>query len=194
MTIFTWDAKTLTTVRYRCGYCDDSVASQRGMLGTIKEPLQTVREAYVAICPGCQRPSFLTRGAQVPGARYGRQVEGIPEKSLVDLYEEARDCMSISAYTAVVLSCRKILMHIAVGRGAAEGQSFVEYVTFLDEKHYIPPDGREWVDEIRKVGNQANHEIVIATKDAAEEVLSFVEMLLRFIYEFPAKVRRELQE
>jgi len=45
-----------------------------------------------------------------------------------------------------------------------------------------------WVDHIRKKGNEANHEIIIVEKDDATELLSFVEMLLKVIYEFPARM------
>ena len=84
---------------------------------------------------------------------------------------------------------RKLLMHIAVEQGAEEGKSFVSYVEFLDENHWIPPNGKEWVDAIRKGGNEANHEIVVATEDDAKQLLDFVEMLLKFVYEFPSKLR-----
>jgi hypothetical protein len=82
-------------------------------------------------------------------------------------------------------------MHIAVDKGAKEDLSFLGYVEYLDEKHFIPPDGKTWVDEIRKTGNQANHEIIIMTKDDAIKLLTFTEMLLRFIYEFPALMAPE---
>jgi hypothetical protein len=53
---------------------------------------------------------------------------------------------------------------------------------------YVPPDGKGWVDHIRKKGNEATHEIALMTAADAEELISFVEMLLKFVYEFPARV------
>jgi hypothetical protein len=44
------------------------------------------------------------------------------------------------------------------------------------------------VDHIRKKGNEANHEIALMTRVDAEELLSFSEMLLKFIYEFPSRI------
>jgi hypothetical protein len=44
------------------------------------------------------------------------------------------------------------------------------------------------VDHIRTKGNEATHEIVLMTKADAEELIAFTEMLLKFVYEFPAKV------
>ena len=80
-------------------------------------------------------------------------------------------------------------MHIAVAKGAAEGLNFTEYVDFLEKEHWTPRDSKEWVDEIRKKGNQANHKIVIASEADAHRLIGFLEMLLRFMYEFPAKVK-----
>ena len=96
--------------------------------------------------------------------------------------------MSVSAYTAAVLACRKLLMNSAVAQGAAAGKTFVSYVDHLADKGYVPPNGRGWVDHIRKRGNEANHEIKLMSGSDAEELITFIEMLLKFIYEFPAKV------
>lgn len=84
--------------------------------------------------------------------------------------------------------CRKILMHIAVDLGEKPGLSFVAYVDFLANNHYIPPKGRHWVDHIRKKGNEANHEIAIMLESDSKDLIGFVEMLFRFNYEFPQLV------
>jgi hypothetical protein len=79
-------------------------------------------------------------------------------------------------------------MHIAVDQKATPGLSFLEYVEYLANNGFVPPNGRGWVDHIRKKGNEANHEITLMTKEDATDLVSFAEMLLRFIYEFPNRV------
>ena len=79
-------------------------------------------------------------------------------------------------------------MHIAVSKGAEEGKSFLQYVEFLSQKGYVPPDGKGWVDHIRERGNEANHEIKIMSADDAESLIQFSEMLLKLVFEFPKKV------
>ena len=64
----------------------------------------------------------------------------------------------------------------------------MEYVEYLSDNHYVPPGGKEWVDQIRKKGNEANHKIILMTKEDTEDILGFTEMLLRFVYEFPHKI------
>lgn len=81
-------------------------------------------------------------------------------------------------------------MHVAVEQGAEENQKFIEYVNFLDGNGWIPPSGKEWIDEIRKTGNEATHEIVLMNEDDAKQLLDFTEMLLKIIYEFPMKIRK----
>ena len=105
-----------------------------------------------------------------------------------NLYDEARKCLSVSSYTSAVMSCRKLLMHIAVEKGADENQKFIDYIDWLQEKNYIPPDGRHWVDYIRQKGNEANHEILLIGKEDAESLIKFLGMLMKFIYEFPSLI------
>lgn len=88
---------------------------------------------------------------------------------------------------------RKLLMHIAVDKGAPENKPFREYVDFLVERGHVPTDWKEWVDHIREKGNQANHEIVIMERGEAEDLVTFLGMILAPLYEFPAKVRKGVE-
>lgn len=147
-------------------------------------------DGRVCICPHCGNPTYFNRyGRQIPGAPFGGLVSGINEKGIEDLYNEARRAYAETCYTAVVLCCRKLLMHLSVSKGASEGLSFAKYVDFLDSNHFVPPGARAWIDKIREKGNDANHEIVIMTQQEAEDMISFSEMLLKILYEFPAKIK-----
>ena len=106
-------------------------------------------------------------------------------KDVEQLYDEARAAMSSQAYTPAVLACRKILMNVSVALGAKAGQSFVSYVQFLTDQGYVPPNGKHWVDHIRTKSNEANHEILLMSQDEAETLITFAEMMLKFIYELP---------
>jgi hypothetical protein len=123
----------------------------------------------------------------VLGVAPGAEVVNLPA-DVDTLYREARNCVAVASYTAGVLACRKLLMHLAVTQGAKQGESFVNYVDHLAAQGYVPPNGRAWVDHIRKKGNEANHEIRITGKQDAEELIVFAEMLLKFMFEFPSRV------
>lgn len=165
---------------FRCGYCGFNVASDRGY--HYNNP---TRKIYV--CPHCDSPSYFEGDIQVPGVVPGNEVAHVPQ-DLENLYREARNCCSVSAFTASVLASRKMLMNIAVRQGAKVGDKFIEYVNYLANNGFIPPNGKGWVDHIRKKGNEATHEIALMARADAEELIGFTEMLLKFIYEFPARV------
>jgi hypothetical protein len=168
----------LRPYRFQCGFCDSWVASELGWYTYDKTDL-------LYICPNCLCPTFFSRGRQIPGVLPGNKVSHLPQ-DIQSLYQEAVGC-----YTSAVLTCRKLLMHIAVEKGAKPGERFLFYVEYLANQGYVPPDGRGWVDQIRHKGNEANHEIKVMQKEDAEDLITFVEMLLKFVYEFPSKVRSQ---
>ncbi len=164
---------------YKCGYCGHEVASSAGYFADSTH--------YVCLCPHCVEPTYFSGEKQIPGVGFGDEVLHLPE-SVHAIYREARNCVAASCYTAAVLALRKLLMNIAVTQGAATGKPFIEYVEYLADKGFVPPNGKGWVDHIRRKGNEATHEIVLMSKADAEELISFSEMLLKFIYEFPKRV------
>lgn len=185
-----WDgAGTIHAHQFDCGHCGRSIASDRGWTGF--STYDNKPSAFVYICPFCMMATFVDhRDKQFPSVRFGHPVTDIAEADVASLYDEARHAVGAGAYTAAVLACRKLLMHIAVSKGATENGSFVGYVEFLAAKSYVPPDAKEWVDHIRQRSNEANHEIVLMQREDAEELVQFSEMLLKMIFEFPARARR----
>jgi hypothetical protein len=175
--------------QYTCAYCGSLTASTQGWAFAIEGVnINVANPTYVIrICSYCKQPTYFRPDAQFPSPAFGEPVQNVPA-DVAKMYEEARNCTSANAYTAAVLVCRKILMHLAVAEGAPPNQSFKEYVDYLEGNNYLPPKGKGWVDHVRDKGNEANHEIVEMKKDDAELLITFVEMLLKFIYEFPAKV------
>lgn len=173
----------IATKTWTCGFCSTYVASDRGYY-------TLTGRGIIAICPRCAGPTFFDySGNQVPGVAPGRDITHVPD-DLARLYREARQSTAVGAYTAAVLVCRKMLLHIAADRGAppADLKNFVAAIDFLAQKGFVPPDGKDWVDHIRTRGNEATHEIVLMTAQDAIDLITFVEMLLRFIYEFPSMI------
>jgi Domain of unknown function (DUF4145) len=172
---------------FKCGYstCGREVSSEKGWT---HQDVGNRTDGYGYICPMCQRPTFFDEqlNTQMPGVSLGNEVKDLPAE-IGTIWSEIRRSTSDGSYTSAVLMGRKLLMHIAVDAGAKAGAPFVEYVNYLADNHYAPPKSKEWVDKIRAHGNEANHEIIIKKKEDAEEIMVFLEMLLRFIYEFPAR-------
>ncbi|MBL8901729.1 MAG: DUF4145 domain-containing protein [Rhizobiales bacterium] len=166
---------------FDCGYCGRHVAN------TKRYGHYHRTDFTIYICPNCEKPTFFDVDLATPGVPFGKPVEHLPVE-IGKLYEEVRRCCAISAFTASVLSCRKILMHIAVEQKAEKDKPFAYYVGYLGDAGYIPPNGKGWVDHIRSKGNEANHEIVLMSETDAKDLVAFTEMLLRFVFEFPNRV------
>jgi len=181
--------QNINDIRYTCGYCGTDTSPARGWVSNQDGGLNM---GYIAICTYCNRPSFIevNQGriiAITPTSAMGKEVAGLPE-NINKIYSEARNCTTAGAFTAAVLICRKLLMHIAVDKGASPNLAFIDYVQYLADKGYIPPDGKDWVDHIRAKSNEANHEIVIMLPSDAEDLITFIEMLLRLVYEFKQRL------
>lgn len=186
---FNWSGvSNLDSKSYICGYCGNPLASNQGYYTTNRSPEGEYGKIY--ICHYCTAPTYFIEPVnfQVPGPSFGEPVKYLP-KEIESLYNEARGCLSVNATTASILCSRKLLMNIAVSKGAKEGLTFIDYVNFISDKGFVPPDGKDWVDHIRSKGNEATHEINIMSREDAEELITFLEMLLKFIYEFPEAIK-----
>lgn len=181
--------KNVEAVKYRsyeCGFCGNKVGPNLGYRNNDTSH-------YILICPSCNTPTYFYQQTeykriQTPAPLIGNDVSNVSDTDIESLYNEARTCTGNNAFTAAVLACRKILMHIAVDKGAPTNKSFMEYVQYLSDNSYVPPDAKDWVDHIRTKGNEANHEIVLMEKADAIDLINFIEMLLKIIYEFPSRL------
>jgi hypothetical protein len=175
--------------QFTCAWCGHLVASRFGVdFGLFEDGSGQDRVGCgVRACTNCGYPSFIDgEGEVTPAVPYGEGVANAPEQLSV-LYQEARDCISVGANHAAVMVCRKLLMHVAVERGAKENESYRVYVDYLVEQHLVPPETDAWVDEIRQIGNDANHEIFEIDAGQARSAVDFAAMLLKLLYDFPAR-------
>ncbi len=183
------DLKNVESKVWTCGYCAALVSSDKGY--PIVYYPGNIADGGVYICPNCNGPTFFPPLSDLvlPQQALGAPVQHVP-KEVNEVYEEARRCTGKDCNTGAVLLCRKVLMNLAVERGADPGRTFLEYVEYLSAHGYVPPGGKGWIDYIRKKGNEATHEIPQVDRDDAARLLTFTEMLLKFAYEFPAAISK----
>ena len=124
----------------------------------------------------------MTNGELFPTTKAGDSIKGLPE-SVDTAYEEVRTCIGAGAYTAGEHMCRKILMNVAVDKGAKTNLNFAQCLSHLENAGYITPPMKPWVDKIRQNGNEAAHEIAAVQQERAEGTLTFTTQMLRIIYE-----------
>lgn len=147
--------------------------------------------AAIFICPNCGAPTYFVNNKQFPGPLLGRNINKLPQ-DISEIYREIRESIKVSNFTAAQLLGRKLIMHLAVSvANAKEGEAFVKYVDYLKQAGYIPPNGEAWINYVKELGNEKNHEIKIGTLEEAEKILKFIEVLLIFIYEFGEEIKEE---
>lgn len=160
--------------KYKCGHCGAEVS---GVVVGRHENILWL------LCPNCGNGSVRDQQGNIhPGVLFGPQIEGLPA-AIAEAYEEARRSMSAAAFTGAELICRKILMHVAVEKGAKEGENFAFYLSHLESAGYITPPMKVWVDLIRQHGNMAAHILEKTDRKRAESTLMFTAELLCIVYE-----------
>lgn len=174
--------EVLRTLRFTCGHCGNRVSSDRGYFATPPGSSTQVARAY--LCHDCGRLSLFDENIkQVPASMLGRAIKKLPQ-DIEFLYTEMRKASADNAYSLVVMGGRKLLMHIAVSLGAEEGKKFVQYVKYLEDNHFTPPKSSTWVQAIKDMGNESNHELIISSKEDADKIIKFLDLLMTFNYEF----------
>ena len=142
---------------------------------------------FIAVCPSCTEPTYFdVHGSPTPGALPHQAVDALPS-DVERIYDELRRSVAARCPTGAVMLARNLLMYVAVDQGAPTGRPFAEYVDFIRD-NLLPPKDSGWVDVIRTVGNEANHEISTPTANDVSKVGAFVEMLLKLVYEFPSRI------
>ena len=84
-----WPIQAVIPMQYVCGFCDKNVGGDRGWQ-TIDQEGQPNDRIYV--CPVCFSPSYfaINENPQVPGLKYGEQVENTAGRSRAALRRGAR--------------------------------------------------------------------------------------------------------
>ena|SRR3989304_10448655 len=166
---------------FTCGHCDTLISG--AVLASYTYEMYGISNTINwLICPNCLNGSVQSKGILFPSPAFGPSLQGLP-KEIKEAYDESRRCMQANAFTAAELICRKILMHVAVEKGATEGDSFGSYLSFLENKGYVTPPMKKWVDLIRQHGNKATHKLESPSRERAESTVMFTAELLRLVYE-----------
>ena len=163
------------TYQHKCGHCDRNVA------GIVVASYSKQSIKWLG-CPACLKGSVINSSRITPTPILGDDVQGL-EDPIKSAYLEARKSLSSKSNTACVLICRKILMNVAVDKGATQGKQFAHYVDYLVEQGHITPTMHVWVDKIREIGNEATHEIPSPDDETTNTALEFMTLLLKNVYE-----------
>ena len=154
-------------------------------------PASDSRHVYwcVCSCPKTEPTVIVKRSqamvSQAPEAREFRSDPRWPP-DLIQLFDEGAAAFGSGAFTAASMVARKILMACACHEGADDGKAFTYYVDYVTDTVLTFPRAKTAIDQIRTIGNEANHSIQFVTADSAKRALEIVAYTLNAIYSLPS--------
>jgi hypothetical protein len=160
---------------------------------------------YVLRCTACGEHIFLhTRRVEVPFPTESN-IEtqfpptghfphpSIPAEIATDL-REAAICISIGAWNAATVMCRRSLQSCAKEKGANPKDNLFDQLKELKDQNLIPDLVYQMADTIRKKGNVGAHPgkdpivNVSMSEKEAKAVFSLVESVYKYVYQMPSEV------
>ena len=112
-------------------------------------------------------------------------------RSIASAYREAVRAYHSGCYRAAAVMARRTLEAVTEQKGEPKGP-LVKRLKNLVSSQRIDPSLESWSREIRLVGNAGAHfdPINNVSKEDADDIISFIRQILRFLYEIPAEVAR----
>lgn len=148
--------------------------------GQCKTDPATVGFGVIKIYPG-EMPTSTPDFTPAPLDRYFRQAADA-------LHSDSADASGAMSRKVVDVSTQKLL-----GEDAKKFNTIQKRIDELAARHLLTPDLQQWAHVVRLEGNDASHDEHPYTPEQANELLSFVELYLTYVYTMPGrlKVRRK---
>jgi hypothetical protein len=118
-------------------------------------------------------------------------VSGDVPSEIAQVFQEAVRAMHADCPRAAAVMARRTLEAMTVDKGVTKG-TLADRLNGLAAKGVLLPTLADWSKEVRLVGNTGAHfdPIGSVSKEDAEDLISFVRELLRYLYELPADLSR----
>ena len=160
---------------YVCGHCGTAV------VGWVVAQAMVDYQRQWLLCPQCGMGSVRNDNTILPPPQTFPNVDGLPER-IAGLYGEARMSFESQIYTGCEILCRKILMNVAVDKGAKPDKKFVQYVAYLESNGHVVSSLKNMATVVKDNGNAAAHEIDPPSRERAEYTLKFTRRILDTVY------------
>ena len=174
-------------LNYACGHCGTDV-------GGIAVCYQVFPLAIWLRCPNCSNGSVWSGEGLYPPSlsssrAYTVDVDGLPD-NIAQAYHEARKAISVQMYTSCEMMYRKILVNVAVDKGAKKKHTWNhrKCIRYLVKKGYVAGLGTRMASFVRLAGDQSTHEIEPPSRYMAEQTLKFTAMVLEEVYDAEREV------
>lgn len=185
-----------------CGYCGVTVlGTVHGEYAFYVDDMDMPEQWRLVECANCQRPNVV--GREYYGEYNGREQWGdwrvypprgrifgldVP-RAIRESFKEASNNMRIGSHMSTALMCRRTIELLAKKQGATKGD-LASKLKKLRDDGVIDKTLYDWADALRLAGNDAAHEADSnygITKEDADDLLSFTEAIVDFVYIFKAR-------
>lgn len=170
-----------------CGSCGCGSIAQIRSHNSIPQPpsnfagdLGTQGKSHFTVFSIYPKREGGTAPEHVPAAAAGAYVEGV---------ENLKDNRPTSA---VMMFRRSLDVALKQFPSDIEAWKLEKRIDKLADAGHITKDLKEWAHKIRLEGNEAVHEIENPTKEQAEELRLFTELVLTYLFTLPHKVKANM--
>lgn len=172
--------------RIECTFrCDRCKRLNLGGLETSSLPMNMHMDNYVTAFWESEQPSYW-----LPAYVEGQDYPDVPEH-VAKPASEAHSCHSISADMSAILMARSVIEAVAKDQGIKSGSLFNK-IDGLRDKGLINDFAKTTAHTIRTFGNDMAHGDFTVEVDSADAagVLTFMDYILREVYQAPAELQR----
>jgi HEPN domain-containing protein len=167
-------------------------------------------------CNGCHSGYFVEFKSQIKGSpddhhgdldnhqyyssirEYPRKIENkIPEylpSNINNFFSQAISALRSDNYDSSAMMSRKVLeVSVKTIHPESSGSLYLR-IESLEREGLITNDLKEWAHIIREDGNESAHEEQPVTREFAEEILSFTELFLLYVFTMPGMVKERMPQ
>ena len=141
-------------------------------------------------CPSDPEALGFIATNRYPGEMPSNLPSDIPTP--LDRYlSQAMEGIQSGHYDASGAMCRKVIdvsTQKLLGEDSSKYGTIQKRIDALAVKNMLTPDLKDWAHQVRLGGNDAAHDEDPYTQDEAEELLSFVELYLTYVYSMPGRL------
>lgn len=114
-------------------------------------------------------------------------------KDIRDTYKEALTCFQAELYTSSVAMCRKTIELLCLYFEIEETYNLSSKLAKMREIKIIDNKLYEWVNQLKKFGNDALHTTSKFSKEDAQDILDFTYVIVEYCIDFDYKFDRLLK-
>lgn len=104
-------------------------------------------------------------------------------------YRQALDNENRKNWDSCGAMCRKVLDVATKEKGADQNDGMKKRLSFLQQNGILSPALVEWADAIWKDGNDASHDSDPFSPEEAQQIRSFTELFLMYVYTLPGMLK-----